>query len=67
MNHEQYVKSNPDLVRRNLAAAIKERDDALAKQQRARSEQGKRNQDGTIRFMTKMIARYEDDLRIAMS
>jgi hypothetical protein len=64
MNHEQYIRASPERVHQNLAAMRIERDEWIAKQQRARSEQGKRNCDGSIRWAEKMIARYQDDLRI---
>lgn len=62
--HEQFVRENPDRVRQQLAEMIAERDKWLDKQRRARSEQGKRNCDGSIRWAEKMIRRYEADLRL---
>jgi hypothetical protein len=64
MNHEQYIRAHPEKVHTQLAEMTAELDAYLAKQARARSAQGKLNYAGKIRWAEKMIARYQDDLRI---
>jgi hypothetical protein len=65
--HEQIICENPQLVRDNLAAMTAERDGYLGKMTRARVAGTIAFWQGKVTWANKMIARYEDDLRIIVA
>lgn len=62
--HEENVREHPHLVRDNLAAAQADLAHYEAKLKRARSPHNQAMWRGRAGWARKMIARYEDDLRI---